>query len=47
MRVSVRRFVEAAAAGDPSAALLNGDDALRQFEYQVAIWRRCFPSPHA
>jgi predicted dehydrogenase len=47
MRTSVRRFAEAAAAGDPALALVNGEDALRQFEWQVAIWRRCFPPADA
>jgi predicted dehydrogenase len=47
MRTSVRRFVEAAAAADPSLALVGGEEALRQFQFQVAVWRRCFSSPEA
>lgn len=43
MRASVRRFAAAALAGTPSLALLSGAEALRQFEYQLAIWQRCFP----
>jgi predicted dehydrogenase len=42
MRTSVRRFAEAALAGNSSSVLLSGDDALRQFEFQVALWERCF-----
>jgi predicted dehydrogenase len=42
MRASVRRFAEAARGGDPSLVLLSGEDALRQFEFQVALWERCF-----
>ena len=43
MRASVRRFVEAVQATDSSLALLSGEAALRQFEYQLSIWERCFP----
>jgi predicted dehydrogenase len=42
MRASIRRFAEAARSGDPARALLTGEDALRQFEIQVAIWEKCF-----
>jgi predicted dehydrogenase len=41
MRASIRTFVEAARAGDPSRALLMGEDALRQFEHQIMLWE-CF-----
>jgi predicted dehydrogenase len=43
MRASVRSFAEAALAGDPALVLLSGEDALRQFEFQLALWERCFP----
>ena len=43
MRTSVRAFAEAALAGDPSLVLLSGEDALRQFGFQLALWERCFP----
>jgi predicted dehydrogenase len=42
MRASVRCFAEAALAGNPSLVLLSGEDARRQFEFQVALWERCF-----
>jgi predicted dehydrogenase len=42
MRTSLRRFVEAVRSGDPDRVLLSGDDALRQFEVQLALWERCF-----
>lgn len=42
MRASIRRFAAAALAGSAPMALLTGEQALRQFEYQVAIWERCF-----
>lgn len=42
MRTSVRCFAEAARDGDPSRALLCGEDALRQFDTQVALWERLF-----
>jgi predicted dehydrogenase len=42
MRASIRRFIEAACAGSSELALLPGEDALRQFEVQLALWERCF-----
>jgi len=45
MRASVRCFAEAARTGNPALALLPGADALRQFEFLVALWERCFLSP--
>jgi predicted dehydrogenase len=41
MRASLRRFVAAASAGDPELALVTGEAALRQLEYQAAIYQSC------
>lgn len=42
MRTSVRCFVEAVRAGEPGRCLLSGPEACRQFEFQLALWQRCF-----
>lgn len=42
MRTSVEQFVEAAAQGDESRALVTGTAGLRQLEALVGVWARCW-----
>jgi hypothetical protein len=39
MRVSIRKFMEAARAGEPSRVLFGGDAALRHLDEQIRVWQ--------